>query len=74
MEKTKIGRAVPQLPVEDVERAQIYYKEILGFEIAWTYPDKSIGAVGRGETAIFFPKRIYLSYPISTGFSQKMLT
>jgi len=26
MEKTKIGQPVPQLPVDDVERAQIYYK------------------------------------------------
>jgi len=33
LEKTKIGQPVPQLPVEDVEKAQIYYKDILGFEI-----------------------------------------
>lgn len=58
MEKTKIRQPVPQLPVEDVEKAQIYYKDILGFEILWTYPDKSIGAVGRGEIAIFFSKTI----------------
>ena len=25
-------------------------------EILWTYPDKSIGAVGRDELAIFFSK------------------
>ncbi len=56
VEKTKIGRPVPQLPVEDVERAQIYYREILGFEILWTYPDKSIGAVQREEATIFFSK------------------
>ena len=56
MEKTKIGQPVPQLPVEDVEKAQIYYNEILGFEIFWTYPDKSIGAVGRENIAIFFAK------------------
>jgi uncharacterized glyoxalase superfamily protein PhnB len=56
MEKTKIGQAVPQLPVEDVEKAQIYYKEILGFEILWTYPDKYIGAVGRENTTIFFAR------------------
>jgi uncharacterized glyoxalase superfamily protein PhnB len=56
MEKTKIGKPVPQLPVDDVEKAQMYYKEILGFEIIWTYPDKSIGAVGREGVAIFFSK------------------
>ena len=56
LEKTKIGQPVPQLPVDDVERTQIYYKEVLGFEILSTYPDKSIGAVGREKTTIFFSK------------------
>jgi predicted enzyme related to lactoylglutathione lyase len=56
MEKTKIAQPVSQLPVEDVEKAQIYYKEILGFDITWTEKDKSIGAVGRDEIAIFFLK------------------
>lgn len=56
MEKAKIAQPVPQLPVEDVEKAQIYYREKMGFEILWLYPDKSIGAVGRGDVAIFFAK------------------
>jgi len=54
MGRTKIGQPVAQLPVEDVEKAQIYYKEILGFDILWTYPDKSIGAVWRETATIFF--------------------
>ncbi|HWZ03960.1 MAG TPA: VOC family protein [Mucilaginibacter sp.] len=54
MERTKIGQPVAQLPVEDVEKAQIYYKEVLGFDILWTYPDKSIGAVWRETATIFF--------------------
>jgi uncharacterized glyoxalase superfamily protein PhnB len=56
MENSKISQPVPQLPVEDVEKAQKYYRERLGFEISWIYPDKSIGAVGRGDVAIFFAK------------------
>ena len=58
MEKTIIGQTVPQLPVEDVEKAQIYYRDILGFEILWIYPDtgKYIGAVSRGNATIFFAK------------------
>ena len=32
---SKIGRPVPELPVEDVERAQQYYRDVLGFEIGW---------------------------------------
>jgi hypothetical protein len=56
MEKTKIGAPVPQLPVEDVEKSQLYYKEILGFEIIWTYPTKYIGAVKRENITIFFAR------------------
>jgi uncharacterized glyoxalase superfamily protein PhnB len=54
---TSIGQPVPELPVADVERAQRYYKDVLGFEIAWLYPGKEIGAVSRGQAAIFFRKR-----------------
>ena len=54
---TSIGQPVPELPVEDVERSQQHYRDNLGFEIAWLYPGKEIGAVSRGEVAIFFRKR-----------------
>lgn len=54
---TSIGQAVPELPVADVERAQQHYRDALGFEIGWLYPGKTIGAVSRGRTAIFFRKR-----------------
>ena len=54
---TTIGQPVPELPVADVEQAQRYYRDVLGFDIAWTYPDKEIGAVSRGDVAIFFRRR-----------------
>jgi catechol 2,3-dioxygenase-like lactoylglutathione lyase family enzyme len=49
-----IGQPVPELPVEDVERAQQYYRDVLGFEIGWLYPGKEIGAVSRKDAVIFF--------------------
>src|SRR5205809_7839079 len=52
-----IGQPVPELPVADVERAQQHYRDALGFEIGWLYPGKGIGAVSRGNVAIFFRKR-----------------
>jgi uncharacterized glyoxalase superfamily protein PhnB len=52
-----IGKPVPELPVADVERAQQHYRDALGFEIGWLYPGKEIGAVSRGDVAIFFRKR-----------------
>ena len=55
---TSIGHPVPELPVADVERAQQHYRDALGFEIGWLYPDKGIGAVSRVDMGpIFFRKR-----------------
>jgi uncharacterized glyoxalase superfamily protein PhnB len=55
---TTIGQTVPELPVADVERAQHYYRDRLGFQVAWLEPNKEIGAVTRGgTTTIFFRKR-----------------
>jgi uncharacterized glyoxalase superfamily protein PhnB len=54
---TSIGPPVPELPVVDVERAQAHYRDALGFEIGWLYPDKGIGAAMRQNTTIFFRKR-----------------
>jgi uncharacterized glyoxalase superfamily protein PhnB len=48
---------VPELTVADVERAQQHYRDVLGFEIGWLSPGKEIGAVSRGDVAIFFRKR-----------------
>jgi uncharacterized glyoxalase superfamily protein PhnB len=54
---TSIDQPVPELPVTDVERAQQHYRDSLGFDIEWLYPGKEIGAVSRGNVAIFFRKR-----------------
>jgi uncharacterized glyoxalase superfamily protein PhnB len=54
---TQFSHPVPELPVADVERAQQYYKDVLGFEVLWLYPDKGIGAVLCDESTIFLRKR-----------------
>jgi predicted enzyme related to lactoylglutathione lyase len=54
---TTFGPPVPELPVADVERAQQHYRNALGFEIGWLNPEGDIGAVSRGNTAIFFRRR-----------------
>jgi predicted enzyme related to lactoylglutathione lyase len=48
---------VPELPVEDVERSQQHYRDVLGFEIGWLEPDKGIGSASRGRVVVFFRKR-----------------
>jgi predicted enzyme related to lactoylglutathione lyase len=52
-----MGQPVPELPVADVERAQQHYRDALGFKIAWLSPGREIGAVSRGNVAIFFRKK-----------------
>jgi catechol 2,3-dioxygenase-like lactoylglutathione lyase family enzyme len=44
---TTIGQPVPELPVADVEKAQHYYRDVLGFEIGWLYPRSSDRQVRR---------------------------
>lgn len=54
---TSIGPPTPELPVEDVVRAQRHYRDALGFEIGWLTPEGHVGAVSRGDIAIFFRRR-----------------
>jgi catechol 2,3-dioxygenase-like lactoylglutathione lyase family enzyme len=54
---TTFAHPTPELPVEDVERAQHHYRDALGFEIGWLYPGGGIGAVSRDKCVIFFRRR-----------------
>lgn len=55
--RTPLAHPTPELPVEDVERAQQHYRDALGFDIAWTQPGGDLGAVSRDGVAIFFRRR-----------------
>src|SRR3954452_4796554 len=55
--RTTLAPPTPELPVENVERAQRHYRDALGFEIGWLYPGGDIGAVSRGNISIFFRRR-----------------
>jgi predicted enzyme related to lactoylglutathione lyase len=54
---TQISQPVPELPTADVERAQQHYRDALGFEIGWLHEGGGIGAVSRGNVAIFLRRR-----------------
>ena len=54
---TTLGHPTPELPVEDVVRAQQHYRDALGFKIGWLEPGGGIGAVSRDNFAIFFRRR-----------------
>ena len=48
-----ISQATPELPVPDLDAAQAYFRDVLGFRIAWTRADWGIGAVARDGCAFF---------------------
>jgi len=50
----KLSQPTPELPVPNVRLAQEYYRDVLGFEIAWHNEEGKIGAVSLDECAIFF--------------------
>src|SRR5687768_9335908 len=50
------SRPTPELPVEDVELAQKYYRDVLGFKIGWLAGNE-IGAVPRDDASLAFRKR-----------------
>lgn len=43
----------PQLPVRNVRETQAYYRDVLGFNVAWIF-DEDYGAVYNGTTEVFF--------------------
>ncbi len=54
---TRVGEGewlfvTPELPVRDVREAQAYYRDVLGFRIAWLYQEE-YGAVYNGKTELF---------------------
>lgn len=54
---TRVGEGewlfvTPELPVADVRATQAYYRDVLGFRIAWLY-EESYGAVYNGKTELF---------------------
>jgi uncharacterized glyoxalase superfamily protein PhnB len=55
--RTTFSPLTPELPVENVERAQEHYRDALGFEIGWLYPGGGIGAASRDKCVIFFRRR-----------------
>jgi len=59
----KLASPTPELPVADVPAAQAYYRDRLGFEVAWYNGDGGIGAVAHGDCAIFLRKAPVPSEP-----------
>ena len=51
--ENSFARAVPQLPVANVQETQRFYHEVLGFKIDWSWGENSYGAVSRGNAEFY---------------------
>lgn len=51
--ENNFARAVPQLPVANVQETQRFYRDVLGFKIDWTYGENNYGAVSRDGTDLY---------------------
>jgi uncharacterized glyoxalase superfamily protein PhnB len=50
---THFPKAVPEIPVSNVERAAEYYVNALGFQFDWGNDQGGIGGISKGECRIF---------------------
>jgi len=50
---TGFPKAVPEIPVEHVEKAAAYYVNVLGFNFDWGDEQGGIGGISQGECRMF---------------------
>lgn len=50
---THFPKAVPEIPVSNVERAAEYYVNVLGFHFDWGNDADGIGGISQGECRMF---------------------
>jgi uncharacterized glyoxalase superfamily protein PhnB len=46
-------KAIPEIPVRDVEKAAEYYRDVLGFSFDWGDDKGGIGGISQGECRMF---------------------
>lgn len=50
---THFPKAVPEIPVSNVDKAAEYYVKVLGFHFDWGGDDGGIGGISQGECRLF---------------------
>ena len=50
---TEFPKAVPEIPVTDVQKAAEYYVKVLGFSLDWSDGQSGISGISQGECRIF---------------------
>ena len=64
---THFPRAVPELPVTNVDKAAQYYVNVLGFSLDWGNDDAGIAGVSQGDCRIFLTNAAFRATDVLKG-------
>ena len=64
---TGFPKAVPEIPVKDVEKAAGYYCDVLGFHFDWGNDQGGIGGISQGECRLFLTNASFREQYGATG-------
>ena len=64
---TGFPKAVPEVPVADVEQAAAYYVNVLGFNLDWGDDQGGIGGISQGECRMFLTNAPFRRHNGSAG-------
>ena len=56
---SRFAAAVPEIPVEDVERGCEYYESKLGFGRDWRYEGGGLAGISRGDCRLFLADAVF---------------
>ena len=59
---THFPKAVPEIPVSNVEKAAEYYVKVLGFRFDWGNDEGGIGGISQGECRMFLTNAPFREY------------
>ena len=57
--KSEFPGAVPEIPVEDVDKAAAYYESKLGFRVDWGGEEGGIAGISKGRCRLFLTNRAF---------------
>jgi len=64
---THFPKAVPEIPVSNVEKAAEYYVKVLGFRFDWGNDEGGIGGISQGECRMFLTNALFREYYGNSG-------
>jgi len=64
---TQFPKAVPEIPVSNIDRSAEYYVKVLGFHFDWGNDAGGIGGISQGECRMFLTNAAFRQHYGNTG-------